>query len=390
MKSVSFFVLAASSALAWWPEAHNIICQMALRHLVDTGRQDVADLAEAVASLFPEEWPDRTTFAMSCTWLDFVGYQGENSGYIPFFVPYHFVDVPSASEPLLGPNDEVTGYSLVILDEAGFQDYIHNDTRVDILYGMTALNKALFEVPENVKPTRTFMLEHAINLRAYAHLMGDITQPLHLCGLWNGTHSCEGSNAFPIDIRSTNPPTTNIPRNYHYLWDSMCFWAQGDDLSPEAIGAKVDIIMGMHPYESLSPTYKLDLENNYEQVYRESYGLCSGFDLENLNLGERFMYEGSDDLATSILNWERPAQIIDDDFVAWCTPLSQKLVAMSAYRLAHQLVHWHDGLHADIIQLIHATAEGEDGATIPEEGSPAGASALMAASTFFIALYSLL
>eukprot|EP01056_Protomagalhaensia_sp_Gyna25_P000205 Protomagalhaensia_sp_Gyna_25__204@NODE_1098_length_2192_cov_385_755690_g868_i0_p1_GENE_NODE_1098_length_2192_cov_385_755690_g868_i0NODE_1098_length_2192_cov_385_755690_g868_i0_p1_ORF_typecomplete_len395_score87_39S1P1_nuclease/PF02265_16/1_9e33_NODE_1098_length_2192_cov_385_755690_g868_i0461230 len=394
MRVPGLFVLAGV-ATAWWNEGHHLLCRVALDTLGERDRQDVVDLAETITTLFPEEFPSHQTFQSACTWLDDVGRTGNQNGYVPLFSSLHFVNLPAQSVERyqrqdgtevpegeeVPPDAVLIGHTLKTLTTAELDQYIANTTRVDIIWAMRRLNTALHPTG-GIDASRIYMLEHALNLKAYSHLIGDIHMPLHSCGLWNDKEHCAGGNAFKVDFTNLQNVPENPPTNLHYLWDSMCFWAMGTDLSPESIEAKATELQQLYPYATLEQDHILDLNDDYSPVYKESYQTCTGFGLTN---PQYFIYKDNGDLATSILNYARPTQTFDEGYISWCQETSQRAITAGGYRLANQLISWYDNMDAAVKEAIYAAAA----APQPEPEGVTATFTFLAASllTIFYALF---
>eukprot|EP01057_Protomagalhaensia_wolfi_P005799 Protomagalhaensia_wolfi_Nauph_80__5798@NODE_71_length_3996_cov_613_706090_g53_i2_p1_GENE_NODE_71_length_3996_cov_613_706090_g53_i2NODE_71_length_3996_cov_613_706090_g53_i2_p1_ORF_typecomplete_len414_score63_42S1P1_nuclease/PF02265_16/1_5e30_NODE_71_length_3996_cov_613_706090_g53_i2651306 len=349
---------------AWWNEGHHLICRIALELLQDWDRLDVVDMAETVTKLFPEEFPSHQTFASACTWLDDVGSRTRMNGYIPLFSALHFVNLPSQSvawnlndaDPDKPSEMTPSGFWLKTMTDAELTNYIANTTRVDIIWGMRRLNLAWYP-SGGIAANRIYMSEHAINLKAYSHLIGDAHMPLHCCGLWNEGQHCSGGNAFSVDYTGlVGIPSSGLPSNLHYLWDSMCFWGMGTDLTPETIGRRARELMGEFSYPMLQENYTLNLNGNYDPIYRENYQICSGYGATEDWEKEYFIFKDNDNPTTSILNHNRPTQTFTQGYIDWCSDTSKKLITLSGYRLAHQLESWYDGMHQTARDAIYAEA----------------------------------
>eukprot|EP01057_Protomagalhaensia_wolfi_P000669 Protomagalhaensia_wolfi_Nauph_80__668@NODE_1381_length_1555_cov_975_598285_g1067_i0_p1_GENE_NODE_1381_length_1555_cov_975_598285_g1067_i0NODE_1381_length_1555_cov_975_598285_g1067_i0_p1_ORF_typecomplete_len407_score91_31S1P1_nuclease/PF02265_16/8_2e28_NODE_1381_length_1555_cov_975_598285_g1067_i0601280 len=403
MKSLAALVLVAGVS-GWWDEGHQLLCRVALNYLEDEQRTDVIDLVEATSSLYPDEWPGYNNFETGCTWLDAVRNAQQTAPYLPLWAGFHFVNLPAQSvkydkdDPgthppgvdVDGPGP-LSGYWIKYLDQTGLMDYINNSTRLDIIWAVRALKDSMFPTG-GINEDRIYLLEHAINLRALSHLIGDSHMPLHSCGLWNDVEHCSGGNAFPVDYSEL--VDTVVPEgqssNLHGFWDSLCFWAPNLDKTPENIHPKARQLMVDFPYNTyIENGVQLELtDHDASPINVDSYATCMGY---GLGPDDRYIYKDNGDSATTILNWDRPTQRPDDAYIAWCQHTGRDLLTRGGYRLAHELIHWFNSVPDSIKERIFAAAEGGNGGgNGGEGGNGSGAPSNMLAGGFVIMLYTML
>ncbi len=175
--SIMAFFFLINPALAWGPEGHSIIAEIAQRRLSPTAAQLVEKLLGRGHSL-----------ASVASWAD------DARSERPETTNWHFVDVPIA----------VTQY-----DPA--RDCKKSDKGDCIVEELERLRKELRCGPDANK---------ADALKFVVHFIGDIHQPLHT------VNEAKGGNDIAVDLYMRGATCTgtctpvHTPSNYHAAWDA--------------------------------------------------------------------------------------------------------------------------------------------------------------------------
>lgn len=154
-------------SLGWGATGHQIVVNTALSLLKDSTRQRVM----AVLNNYPVN--------CAATWMDSVRHQ----------VPqYLYMD----------------GWHFLNMDSAQTYEQVKSDT--DVVYNLTRVRRIL-EKHGKLNPDSAFL-----HLKVLFHLMGDISQPLHV-----GYGSDEGGNRVSV----TTPVYNTSYNNLHHTWDDI-------------------------------------------------------------------------------------------------------------------------------------------------------------------------
>lgn len=168
MKLLAFFVtVAALPALAWGPEGHEIVAQIAEAHLSPAALQAADELLGGQHQL-----------PRVANWADQVRKSRSESA------PWHFVDIPFAAEAFDAERDCVKHKGCIVEAIPHFVKILADS--------------------DNSPTARTEALKYIV------HFVGDIHQPLH-CGERNGD---KGGN-----LCSVRWPGESKPVKLHLVWD---------------------------------------------------------------------------------------------------------------------------------------------------------------------------
>lgn len=165
--------LAPLRSIAWGADGHRLIVQMALSLLTPQARQHV------LAALGPDFTPEK-----AAVWMDVVRAGGAPK--YKFMKNWHFVNM-----------------------EAN-QTYPQVANKNDVVFNLQRMIVFFNHVPPGVSKDSV-----QTNLRILFHLMGDITQPLHV-GYGHDT----GGNGDPV----ITPVFNQKDNNLHHVWDDVILW----------------------------------------------------------------------------------------------------------------------------------------------------------------------
>lgn len=172
MKSFLLLVLVSTSALAWGPQGHMIVGEIAEHRLSEKARTETKKLLGTL------------TMAEASNWADHIKGQREWS----HTKPWHFVNIPDG----------------MTYDEA---EHSHEGDAVTAITEQVAILKS----PSSSLEAKQYALRFVI------HIVGDLHQPLHA-----GRVSDRGGNSISVIFEGRK-------MNLHSLWDSTMIMKENMD-----------------------------------------------------------------------------------------------------------------------------------------------------------------
>ncbi|HEV8433718.1 MAG TPA: S1/P1 nuclease [Thermoanaerobaculia bacterium] len=182
IRTITMLVLfaAAGTALAWGPDGHRAVCEIAYLHLDKAHRHEVNRLATHMQ--VPHGVTKPTSFAQGCTFPDEVrGIHGTAFAKYQAFNEWHFFNVPRSTK--------------TITSDAGCNDNC-------VLHGIDFHTNALANAANDQ--------DRAEALLFLGHWVGDLHQPLHI----SYADDRGGNDIKPID------GGLYTSRTLHSVWDS--------------------------------------------------------------------------------------------------------------------------------------------------------------------------
>jgi nuclease S1 len=180
--------LAAVPLLAWGPQGHRLVADVAARHLTKIARENVAWLL------------DDASLASVASWADDIRADNAQTGF------WHYVNIPRGAagydrgrdcppQPGVAPGSRNDRWRDCVVDRIPyFEDRL----------GETKLDRA----------------DRATALKFLVHFVADIHQPMH------ATAVARGANDIPVTVFGSsncnrNPNAPPYPCNLHSVWDSL-------------------------------------------------------------------------------------------------------------------------------------------------------------------------
>lgn len=176
--TLAAIVLATSTAFGWGDTGHQVVAEIAQRHLTPAAKQAVLNI------LGPE------SMALAAVWPDAVR---DDKAFDPF-KDYHFVEVPTGQS-----------YETLGRDERREKD------------AYTVIHR----YPELLRDPSKSRSEKMIALRYLIHVVGDVHQPLHV-----GNGIDMGANLCEVKFSEKGRTTQKL----HSIWDSRLVDSLGDKL----------------------------------------------------------------------------------------------------------------------------------------------------------------
>jgi hypothetical protein len=268
--AVALLGLISRPAAAWWDEGHQIVAEIASRHLSKPARAKI----EALLS----DMPEYATMPAAATWPDRVA---KLDPKFAFAFTSHFVNV----ETRLSPGEL---YALC-LQKAGC-------VATGIAYSI-----------EILRSTRASKSEQAEALRFLLHFVGDAHQPLHA-----GRAADKGGNTIDrLTLLGFNPSSERL--NLHAVWD----------------GGLIGLEMQRHGWDWQRYAIELDARIDDEEIAR--WGRGSAYDwIEESRLiaaAEGYLHA---DGRTAI----RAGDTLDAAWVARSLPVVEQRLQQGGIRLA--------------------------------------------------------
>jgi hypothetical protein len=168
--SINLMLLIPCQAIAWGAAGHKLIVDMALSLLTPQAKQNV--IKALGANFTPES---------AAVWMDVV--RGTHDPNYTYMKNWHFVDMNAD------------------------QNYAQVANKNDVVYNLQRMIAFFSHIPSGVSQDSI-----QTNLRILFHLMGDITQPLHVGYGYDG-----GGNSDPV----TTPIYNQTGNNLHHVWDDI-------------------------------------------------------------------------------------------------------------------------------------------------------------------------
>ncbi|EZG59050.1 s1/P1 nuclease [Gregarina niphandrodes] len=372
-------------ALGWWDGGHTLVAAVAKRLLEQGGASDVIATVDNMLLREASVWADYSSLPRVATWADKIKEttsercEGETrcdgNGV---FSNIHFVDQPIR---LYGPDEQFEEATWTSLQET----LLHN---VSYVNGYTTLNEAMKVVinPDGgvLDANRGTLWSQDLAVRLITHLVGDLHQPLHgialfdpaLCGATDDTVPCTqndaGGNGIGLDwtnVKNYKAMADSI--NLHGLWDSMCQYAQWDatDLTLDQIDDEADKLIARFPTQFFKDK-KVDLgwdwETGTETVLHEDLLIATSGRVEDqqIKFGENDharLYPSTMLVSTPNSDGKKNLTLaLTDEYIDWCSELSQERVTLGGYRLAAVLkqiaVSRPDELAFEPASASHATS----------------------------------
>lgn len=172
-------LMAVTPAAAWNATAHEVIAEIAFRHLTAPAKKEVLQM---VATLH-DEYPHIHSFAQLAPWPDQL-----RSQRIEYFTHWHYID---------------TAFST---DGTPLKNITDTDNAVWALERLTPV----------LKNRRANPYERARALAFFVHIVGDLHQPLHTVSRISADfpEGDRGGNLFSLSEKSNESHN-----NLHHLWD---------------------------------------------------------------------------------------------------------------------------------------------------------------------------
>jgi hypothetical protein len=172
MKSLFLFLFVTQAALAWGPQGHMIVGEIADHRLTDKARVETKKLLGTL------------TMAEAANWADHIKGQSQWS----HTKPWHFVDIPDG----------------MTYDQA---DHAHDGDAVTAITEQVSILKSSSSSLEAKQNALKFVI----------HIVGDLHQPLHA-----GRPSDRGGNSISVLFEGRK-------MNLHSLWDSSMIMKENMD-----------------------------------------------------------------------------------------------------------------------------------------------------------------
>jgi hypothetical protein len=268
--AVALLGLISRPAAAWWDDGHQIVAEIASRHLSKSARAQI----EALLA----DMPEYATMPAAATWAD---REAKRDATFSFAFTSHFINV----ETRLSPRDL---YALC-LQKAGCV--------------VTGISYSI----EILRSTRASKAERAEALRFLIHFVGDAHQPLHA-----GRTADKGGNGIDrLSMLEFTPGSERI--NLHAVWD----------------GGLIGMQMQRRGWDW--QRYAIELDGRIDERMIARWGRGSAYDwIEESRLiaaAEGYLHA---DCRTSI----RAGDTLDADWVARSLPIVEQRLQQGGIRLA--------------------------------------------------------
>lgn len=266
--SLFFFACLPLKLFAWNETGHMLVAQIAYDKLKPTAREKV----DKMLVDFQREYPEVKSFEQLACWPDMIRWQK-----IDTFSHWHYID-----QPLL--RDNATPVNTVDTDNV-----------------IWAINK----IKPILRNERANVYERARFLAMYAHIIGDIHQPLHTVSLVTPDFpkGDQGGNLYFIRYNGKRI-------NLHKLWDeAVGMYSQ--NIAPEQVAYISNQLTARYP----------------EAYFAERMKLVSAEDWakEGVNMSNTYVYATPKD------------QIPSEAYVQSGQKVAQEQIVIAGYRLAQAL-----------------------------------------------------
>ena len=208
-------LLYVHSAWAWSPVGHQLVAQIAYKHLSEHARARVLNRIE----LWDQRPADVQSFDRAAAWADLI-----KGSKVRIFNSWHYIEHPYV----------VKGEVIDLINEPSEIGLVSKgsfESKTKIKAKQIRTNNIVTAIQQAIvalKVQRADPLLQAFFLRMLIHLVGDIHQPLHCISRYS-VHTPKGDlggNRFPIAIKGV--------RNLHAYWD------RGLGLFPKPLHKQID------------------------------------------------------------------------------------------------------------------------------------------------------
>jgi len=193
------------SSFAWNALGHMVVANIAYTNLTPAAKTTVDNLV----ATFSKEYPDVQTFSQLADWPDSLQDQK-----IDFYTHWHYIN------------------NAISTDGTPTQNLIDSDNAV---WAITMLKPAVGNANANV-------YERARSLGFFAHIIGDLHQPLHTVDNFTKAHpnGDKGGNSFSLGYNGAF-------LNAHRLWDSGVGIFNDNDTSQTTINQMTQMLEAEYP-----------------------------------------------------------------------------------------------------------------------------------------------
>lgn len=257
-------LLASPPLFAWNALGHMVVAQIAYQNLTPVAKAKV----DSLVSKFRNEYPDITSFAQMAYWPDAI-----RSQKIETFTRWHYINV----------------------------SFTRDGRKLNDVYDSDNAIWALKNINKVVKNDHANPYERARFLAFFAHIVGDLHQPLHTVDLVSAEHpnGDEGGNLYYVRYK-------NQRVKLHAIWDS-----------------------GLEIFKQ-EPTVNnaINLCNHITAIYPQAYFGRRVKDLEPQN----WLKEGMENAKSYVYNTPEN-QGVTQDYIENGKSISQQEIALAGYRL---------------------------------------------------------
>lgn len=268
-----FFLLATIfffpiSSFAWYALGHMVVAQIAYQQLTPSARAEVDKLGD----YFSKEYPGSHSFAQMACWPDELRKQS-----IDIFSHWHYIDL---------------GFSE---DGTPVKNIADSDNAVWALDKMTAA----------IRNKQANPFERARFLAFYAHIVGDLHQPLHTTARISAQHpdGDQGGNLFFVRFNGSR-------KNLHAVWDGVF-----DEMTGE-------------PNVNIAQSHAVRLMTLYPRTFFANK-------IDNLNVSS-WAQEGLDNAKQYVYNTQEEKSL-NTAYVKAGRDIAEQQLVLAGYRLAAEL-----------------------------------------------------